>query len=129
MIKMMIEFLRELMITQDTKILFVLGLIAVAMIIDFLTGTVSAKINKDIIFESQKGINGILRKICSMLVMIFFIPVSILIPEGIGVGLIYVLYLGYLIMEIKSILENLKKMGLDISIFKDFVDEVEKNKK
>nr|DAX46605.1 MAG TPA: holin [Caudoviricetes sp.] len=125
----MIEFLRELMITQDTKILFVLGLIAVAMIIDFLTGTVSAKINKDIIFESQKGINGILRKICSMLVMIFFIPVSILIPEGIGVGLIYVLYLGYLIMEIKSILENLKKMGLDISIFKDFVDEVEKNKK
>ncbi|WP_313961791.1 phage holin family protein [uncultured Parvimonas sp.] len=126
---MMIEFLRELMITQDTKILFVLGLIAVAMIIDFLTGTVSAKINKDIIFESQKGINGILRKICSMLVMIFFIPVSILIPEGIGVGLIYVLYLGYLIMEIKSILENLKKMGLDISIFKDFVDEVEKNKK
>ncbi len=126
---MMIEFLRELMITQDTKILFVLGLIAVAMIIDFLTGTVSAKINKDIIFESQKGINGILRKICSMLVMIFFIPVSILIPERIGVGLIYVLYLGYLIMEIKSILENLKKMGLDISIFKDFVDEVEKNKK
>ena len=126
---MMIEFLRELMITQDTKILFVLGLIAVAMIIDFLTGTVSAKINKDIIFESQKGINGILRKICSMLVMIFFIPVSILIPEGTGVGLIYVLYLGYLIMEIKSILENLKKMGLDISIFKDFVDEVEKNKK
>ena len=125
---MMIEFLRELMITQDTKILFVLGLIAVAMIIDFLTGTVSAKINKDIIFESQKGINGILRKICSMLVMIFFIPVSILIPEGIGIGLIYVLYLGYLIMEIKSILENLKKMGLDISIFKDFVDEVEKNK-
>ncbi|WP_314558752.1 phage holin family protein [uncultured Parvimonas sp.] len=126
---MMIEFLRELMITQDTKILFVLGLIAVAMIIDFLTGTVSAKINKDIIFESQKGINGILRKICSMLVMIFFIPVSILIPEGIGVGLIYVLYLGYLIMEIKSILENLKKMGLDVTLFKTFVDEVEKNKK
>lgn len=60
---MMIEFLRELIETQDAKIFFVLGLIAVAMIIDFLTGTVSAKINKDIIFESQKGINGILRKI------------------------------------------------------------------
>lgn len=126
---MMIEFLRELMITQDTKILFVLGLIAAAMIIDFLTGTVAAKINKDIIFESQKGINGILRKICSMIVMIFFIPVSILLPEGIGVGLVYVLYLGYLVMEIKSILENLKKMGIDTSLFNNFLREVEKNKK
>lgn len=126
---MMIEFLRGLMGTQDNKILFVLGLIAVAMIIDFLTGTVAAKINKDIIFESQKGINGILRKICSMIVMIFFIPISILIPEGVGIGLVYVLYLGYLIMEVKSILENLKKMGLDTSLFSKFVDEVEKNKK
>lgn len=126
---MMIEFLRELIGTQDTKILFVLGLIALAMIIDFLTGTVAAKINKEIIFESQKGINGILRKICSMIVMIFFIPVSILLPEGIGVGLVYVLYLGYLVMELKSILENLKKMGIDTSLFNNFVSEVEKNKK
>lgn len=126
---MMIEFLRELIGTQDTKILFVLGLIALAMIIDFLTGTVAAKINKDIIFESQKGINGILRKICSIIVMVYFIPVSILLPEGIGVSLVYVLYVGYLVMELKSILENLKKMGLDVSLFKKFVDEVEKNKK
>lgn len=124
---MMIEFLRELTGTQDAKIFFILGLIAIAMIIDFLTGTVSAKINGNII--SQKGINGILRKICSMIVMIFFIPVSILIPEGIGIGLVYVLYLGYLFMELKSILENLKKMGVDVSLFKNFVDEVEKNKK
>ena len=126
---MMIDFLRELIGTQDTKILFVLGLIAAAMIIDFLTGTVAAKINKDIIFESQKGINGILRKICSMIVMIFFIPVSILLPEGIGVGLVYVLYLGYLVLELKSILENLKKMGIDTSLFNNFISEVEKNKK
>ncbi|MFP5493679.1 phage holin family protein [Parvimonas sp. G1641] len=124
---MMIEFLRELTGTQDAKIFFILGLIAIAMIIDFLTGIVSAKINQNII--SQKGINGILRKICSMIVMIYFIPVSILIPEGIGIGLVYVLYLGYLMMEIKSILENLKKMGLDVTLFKTFVDEVEKNKK
>lgn len=126
---MMIEFLMELIETQNTKILFVLALIAGAMIIDFLTGTVAAKISKNIIFESQKGINGILRKICSMIVMIFFIPVSVLIPEGVGIPLVYVLYLGYLVMEIKSILENLKKMGIDTSLFNNFVSEVEKNKK
>ena len=126
---MMIEFLMKLIETQNTKILFVLALIAGAMIIDFLTGIVAAKISKNIIFESQKGINGILRKICSMIVMIFFIPVSVLIPEGVGIPLVYVLYLGYLVMEIKSILENLKKMGLDISLYSKFVNEFEKNKK
>lgn len=126
---MMIEFLRHLIETEDTKIIFVLGMIAIAMIIDFLTGTVAAKINNRIEFQSQKGINGILRKICSMIVMIFFIPVSVLIPGQIGTGLIYVLYLGYLLMETKSILENLNKMGLNIELFNKFIEEVEKQKK
>lgn len=126
---MMIEFLRSLLQTDDTKILFVLGMIALAMILDFVTGSIAAKINKEIKFESQKGINGILRKLCSMIVMIFFIPLSVLVPEGIGTTLVYVLYLGYLFMEVTSVLENLKKMGLDVSLFKKFVDEVEKTKK
>lgn len=123
---MMIDFFKHYIVTNDNKITFILSLIAIAMIIDFLTGTISAKINSNIIFESQKGINGILRKISSMLVMVFFIPVSVLLPDEIGLTLVYVLYLGYLVMEIKSILENLKKMGIDTSLFKDFVDKIDK---
>ena len=125
----MIDFLRHLLDTEDTKILFILALITGAMVIDFLTGTVAAKINKKITFQSQKGINGILRKICSLIVMVFFIPISVLIPEGVGVILIYTLYLGYLVMELTSILENLKKMGLDVSLLKSFVSSVDRNKK
>ena len=125
----MIDFLRHLLDTEDTKILFILALITGAMVIDFLTGTVAAKINKKITFQSQKGINGILRKICSLIVMVFFIPISVLIPEGAGVILIYTLYLGYLVMELTSILENLKKMGLDVSLLKSFVSSVDRNKK
>lgn len=123
---MIIDFLKHYIVTNNNKIIFILSLIAIAMIIDFLTGTISAKINTNIIFESQKGINGILRKISSMLVMVFFIPVSVLLPDEIGITLVYVLYLGYLVMEIKSILENLKKMGIDTSLFKDFIDKIDK---
>lgn len=126
---MMIEFLRNLLQTEDTKILFILALIAISMILDFATGTIAAKINNNIKFESQKGINGILRKICSMIVMIFFIPLSVLVPEGIGTTLVYVLYLGYLVMEVTSVLENLKKMRIDTSLFTNFLKNIEKSKK
>ncbi|HEL1108327.1 TPA: phage holin family protein, partial [Streptococcus equi subsp. zooepidemicus] len=81
----MFIFLRQLIQTQDGKILFTLGAIAVAMMIDFLTGTVAAKINPNIDFRSKEGINGILRKICSIALMIFFIPLSILLPNDTGV--------------------------------------------
>ncbi|EIQ81522.1 phage holin family protein [Streptococcus canis] len=117
----MFIFLRQLIQTQDGKILFTLGAIAVAMMIDFLTGTVAAKINPKIDFRSKEGINGILRKICSITLMIFFIPLSILLPNDTGVAFLYVMYVGYLLFELKSILENLNKMGIDVSLFKQFV--------
>lgn len=118
----MFIFLRQLIQTQDGKILFILGAIAVAMMIDFLTGTVAAKINPNIDFRSKEGINGILRKICSIALMIFFIPLSILLPNDTGVAFLYVMYVGYLLFELKSILENLNKMGIDVALFKQFID-------
>ncbi|HEK9993565.1 TPA: phage holin family protein [Streptococcus equi subsp. zooepidemicus] len=118
----MFIFLRQLIQTQDGKILFTLGAIAVAMMIDFLTGTVAAKINPNIDFRSKEGINGILRKICSIALMIFFIPLSILLPNDTGVAFLYVMYIGYLLFELKSILENLNKMGIDVALFKQFID-------
>lgn len=124
----MFEYLKELVNTQDGKILFILALIAGAMIIDFLTGTVAAKINDKIKFVSQKGIDGILRKIASMIVMIFFIPLSVLLPNDTGVALLYTMYLGYLMFELVSILENLKKMGVQIDLFKNFIKGFNENK-
>lgn len=124
----MFEYLRHLIATEDNKVIFILTLIAIAMIIDFLSGTIAAKINPDIKFESKKGINGILRKLISIIVMIFFIPLSVIIPNGVGATLVYVLYLGYLLMELKSILENLQKMGINITLFNNFIKEIENNK-
>lgn len=124
----MFEFFRALLQTEDSKAMFILMLICVAMIIDFLTGTIAAKINPDIEFISKAGINGILRKIASVILLTFFIPVSVVIPNGVGTGLLYVLYFGYLMMEMKSILENYKKMGNDSSLFDDFLAAFNKDK-
>ena len=120
-----IDFFRACLETQDGKILYFLTLIALTMIVDFLTGTVAAKVNNGIEFKSKEGINGILRKISSMLLMIIFIPFAVAIPGDVGVGLVVILYIGYELMELKSVIENLEKMGVEVTIFKSFVGKAE----
>ena len=125
---MMFDFLKHFLETEDGKILFILTMIVTAMIIDFLTGTIAAKVNSNITFNSKAGINGILRKIVSVIVMVFFIPLSVLVPGNMGIVLVYTLYTGYLIMELKSITENLNKMGIDTEAIKSIIELLSKNR-
>ena len=118
--------LRGFVDTQDKLIAFTLTLIMGAMVIDFLTGTLAAKINPGVEFKSKEGINGVLRKISSIALLAFCIPLSILLPEGIGLGTLQVLYLGYLFFEMKSVLENFEKLGIDTALFKEFFEVLKK---
>lgn len=120
----MFNYLERFIVDADHKAIYVLALICVAMVIDFLSGTFAAKINPDIDFQSKAGINGILRKVASIALLLFFIPLAPIIPGGAGVGLVYVLYIGYLLMELKSILENYKKMGVATDLFEDFINKI-----
>ncbi len=124
----MFTYLDSLLTDADHKAIYVLALICGAMIIDFLSGTIAAKINPSIEFKSKVGINGILRKVASMVLLMFFIPIAPLIPGGAGVGLIYVLYIGYFLMELKSILENYKKMGVATELFENFIKSIKNGK-
>ncbi|MDN2640080.1 phage holin family protein [Enterococcus avium] len=123
----MFEYFRHFLETEDQKILFVLMLICGAMVIDFLTGTIAAKINPDIEFKSKIGINGILRKIVSVFLLVFFIPLSVIVPGAAGTALLYTLYVGYLLMELKSILENYQKLGGTSDLFQRFLDSFKPN--
>lgn len=125
----MFDYFRHFLETEDEKILFILALICGAMIIDFITGTVAAKINPDIEFKSKVGINGILRKIVSVFLLIFFIPMSVIVPGGAGTALLYTLYLGYLLMEVKSLLENYQKLGGTTDLFQRFLDSFKSENK
>jgi toxin secretion/phage lysis holin len=120
----MFDYLERFVLDADHKAIYVLTLICIAMVIDFLSGTIAAKINPDIEFKSKVGINGILRKVSSIVLLLFFVPLAPLVPGGAGVGLVYVLYIGYLLMEIKSILENYKKMGIGTELFESFIDKL-----
>ncbi|WP_172500022.1 phage holin family protein [Enterococcus faecalis] len=103
------------------------AMICCAMIIDFLSGVFAAKMNPKIDFQSRIGINGILKKIAALMLLIFFIPLAMTIPGNTGTGLLYVLYFGYLLMEIQSILENYQKIGIDVSLFQNFINRYSKS--
>lgn len=119
----MFNFLHSLLATDDSTILFVLTLIALAMIIDFIMGAIGAFINPEVTFNSNTGINGILRKVASLILLIFFIPVSVLIPTA-GTAVLYTLYFGYLLMEATSIIENYKKLGGEAKLFEKFLSNL-----
>lgn len=121
----MIETLRNFMLTQDGKLLYLLAVLAVLMWVDFMSGTIAAIINKDIDFQSKAGIYGILRKIISLISMIVLIPLSVIIPGDVGIMLVYTLYIGYLLLELKSVIENLDKMGVNVGPFKIFLNNFE----
>lgn len=127
----MFDYLERLMTSNDTKILFVITLIVISEILDWLSGTVAAVINPDIDYKSKIGTNGILRKISFIMVLLLFIPVSVLIPDvneiDVGTIALYVLYLGYLGNVIWSIFENYEKMGKDMKMFKEFWEKVFKS--
>lgn len=84
-----------------TPLLFSLG--------DIITGYIQALINRNV--DSQKMRTGLLHKILIILVIIlsFVLQLAFGIEYISGVVCIYVV-----IMELVSILENLKKAGLDI---------------
>ena len=119
------DVLRAATETPEGKVIYILAVICVLMIIDFVTGSVAAWRNPSISFQSQEGINGILRKLCSIIVLVACIPIAPLVPADAGVAALIVLYVGYLIMEFKSILENLGKLGVEITPLEVFLDKVE----
>lgn len=111
--------------TPEGKVIYILTIICVLMIIDFVTGSIAAWRNPAIKFRSQEGINGILRKLCSIIVLVACIPIAPLVPADAGVAALIVLYIGYLIMEFKSILENLGKLGVEITPLTEFLKKIE----
>jgi hypothetical protein len=60
---------------------------------------------------------------------VFFIPVSLLVPPPIGIGALYVLFLGYLLSEINSILAhlNLGNDNKEATLFSDFIQKIFNN--
>ena len=116
--------LEQAVSTTEGKALYILTLICIAMILDFLLGSFAAWRDPQVKFTSQRGIDGILRKLASILVLVCCIPVSALVPAEAGLAALIVLYLGYLVMELASVVENLSKLGAPVSGLKRFIENI-----
>ena len=122
----MFDFLRSITQSEDGLILFLLGLIIVLEIVDFASGTFAAIINPDIDYKSKIGINGLLRKIQGVILLTVLVPMSVLLPEQTGVAFLYTIYIGYLILTFKSLVENYGKAKGNTSIFENVTQAFEK---
>ena len=116
--------LEQAVSTSEGKALYILVLICIAMILDFLLGSFAAWRDPQVKFTSQRGIDGILRKLASILVLVCCIPVSALVPADAGLAALIVLYLGYLFYELASVIENLERLGAPVSGLKRFIENV-----
>jgi len=129
----MIDWLSQWLLSDNTKLLYLLTLILIANVIDFLMGWINAKFNEHVSFSSSKAIYGIARKMVMFIILVYFVPVAILIPSPIGIGALYVLFVGYLASEINSILSHLRLSDDDkqTELFIDFATKIFKggNKK
>src|SRR5690554_576355 len=127
----MINWLGQWLEKDDTKIMYLLALILVANILDFVIGWINAKFNKNIQFSSGKAIFGIARKMVLFIVLVYFIPVAMLIPQPLGISALYMLFIGYLVSEINSILAHFRLAEDDKTndLFVNFVNNIFSDKK
>lgn len=102
----MIHYLEGLLETSDGKILYILTLLMLLMIIDFIMGVCIARFDAKVKFSSFKMKIGILVKIVEVLLAIIAIPFVLLFDMGLE--LLYVLYIGLCASEIYSILGHIK---------------------
>lgn len=116
--------LEQAVSTSEGKALYILVLICIAMILDFLLGSFAAWRDPQVKFTSQRGIDGILRKLASILVLVCCIPVSALVPAEAGLAALIVLYLGYLFYELASVIENLERLGAPVSGLRRFIENI-----
>lgn len=93
-------------------------------IVDYLTGTIKAKITKT--ESSNKGIIGIIKKFCYWILIGITFFISFLLTklgQKIGVNLDFIMLFGWFtltcltINESRSIIENLIEMGIEVPSF------------
>nr|DAV93959.1 MAG TPA: holin [Caudoviricetes sp.] len=111
------NFFRSLIQTEDGLVLYALGLIVILEIVDFASGTFAAIANPEIEYKSKIGINGLIRKILGVLLLMVLIPMSVLLPEKTGFAFLYSIYLGYIAFTFQSLIENYRKLKGNVTLF------------
>ena len=122
----MITWLQHLLENDDTKVMYFLTIILMFSLIDLLIGWVNAKFNKDVSFSSSIALFGVIKKMTYFIILCLFVPVSLFIPNPVGMVALYSLYSIYLYTEITSVLShfNLAEDDKKNKLFIDFINSL-----
>ena len=122
----MITWLQHLLENDDTKVMYFLTIILAFSMIDLIIGWVNAKFNKDVSFSSSVALFGVIKKMTYFIVLCLFVPVSLFIPNPVGMLALYSLYSVYLYTEITSVLShfNLAEDDKKNKLFIDFINSL-----
>ena len=118
-----LESLECYLLKDDTKLIYILALIMIANLIDFSIGWLKARLDPNVKFSSSQAIFGIARKIFLFIMLVIFIPFSLLLPKSLGLTGLYILYMGYLVSEMISIIGHLSEGKDDktVDMFTEFI--------
>ncbi len=122
-------------LTQVEGIRLIIALIAVIIVAsttDFSFGWINARFNKNVKFESGIALYGIIKKMMYFIVLVLFMVVAfLLVPEAVALPAITVLFVGYLVSEINSILSHLEltEDGKKGELFRTFLSRILKGDK
>ena len=104
----MIDYLTGLMANHNTKLYLMLVVVIIANCIDFALGVLNAQFNASIAFSTQKAIHGLTRKVGVFCLLVIFLPLALMaLPFEIAVTSYFVLCMGYIFFECKSIMAHL----------------------
>ena len=123
----MILFFESLKETKDTYLYLLITLILIGDTLDFTFGWLNARFNKDVVFQSNIALHGIVKKIMYFITLVFFIPIAFSVLETeIAYVSITTLYIGYLASTVNSICSHLglSKDGKKGSLFIDFMKNI-----
>ena len=122
----MITWLQHLLENDDTKVMYFLTIILAFSMIDLIIGWVNAKFNKDVSFSSSVALFGVIKKMTYFIVLCLFVPISLFIPNPVGMLALYSLYSVYLYTEITSVLShfNLAEDDKKNKLFIDFINSL-----
>ena len=123
-----ISYIYSVIITIGTSIfggerLLFLGYL-ILNILDYITGTIKSRINR--VENSNKGIVGIIKKICYWILICIAFLISFLISQigiKININLNFIMLFGWftlvclIINETRSIIENLLEIGIKVPGF------------
>ena len=100
-----------------------LGVCLIAMGVDFLLGTAGAWINDTV--KSGKMGDGLIKKGCILMVLVFVMLMGLVLPDVLGKPLIIVVFIWEMLNELISIIENLSKMGIDVKFLQPILNKLE----